>query len=666
MVMAKGVIGFGFRHLGRRGWRQVGRACRLRMRGGGFLLSSGAERGFASPRGEESWRAFADAAFRDGEGTWAAVLLAPDGVVAGTAFSGGRCSTSEDAEIRAVLLAVDLLRSRGVQGVVFSDAQGAVRKGARLLGEEERRYPMLWVPRERNQAAHLLAAYGAAGWHALKADSSQSLVAVDGLRDGRALGPGQRLSASGLGMPTKMSVAIREILRAAGQPVAIDDLHAKVAAQWPPLAARGQGAVLSALAHKVEDGSLHLLADGRVVLDATTLPGLQRYEAGSVVRERLRKIQPSAKKARTEAARSEKRLAQERERQLQAEQSRGRSRFLKLVREAWSEDRNILFLDPILDQIGKEAPSAAQFLGQWNTALGQLRSAEGKITVVVADGRAAAVFRDDASATPAEVSALLLRCGLGAVKPPRRAVRLPSWIDRHFKRVDTLAPAPESGALLLARTTAQSELRALVPRDDFDGFLERHHLREQVQAEAEERRLARLAQDERRAASETMCGALESAAGPGRSDLGLPPLRCEGLPHARAAKLLTLREAWTLLGLEPDLGRRAAARGLIDLVRVGRHEFVGTTKAWEVLSRRDELLAPVLEEMLVAPWEAAAILGVTRRSVAFMEQRGYLAVRSYAESRRASWPLYTRGDVLRLKASLTDHLREAARDGAAR
>ena len=82
------------------------------------------------------------------------------------------------------------------------------------------------------------------------------------------------------------------------------------------------------------------------------------------------------------------------------EQSIETSRFIRLVRKAWPEDRGILFLDPILDQIGEEAPSAARLLGNWSTALDQLRRLAPKIKAAV-DGRAVAVFRDDWARTGA-------------------------------------------------------------------------------------------------------------------------------------------------------------------------------------------------------------------------------------------------------------------------
>lgn len=630
-----------------------------RSKGASVLVPSWVGRGTVATGADEGWAAYADASFRGGEGVWAAMLADPGGGVERIKFSGGRCAGSHEAETLAVLLAADLLRSRGVRGTVFSDALGVVQRAGSLLSGREEVLAVLWVPRERNQLAHLLAEHGAAGWNAVKSAGSRMVIPASAVvpQSGGVSGTAFPAGGSATGRnfavaPAKLSTAISAILRSAGMPVHVDEIRRKAVAAWPALAAKKEIDFMNALASRLGDGALLMLRDGRIAVQADGLPVIDRQEALLHINLRIAEtVRPGkAKKKRVDDL-----------------TLGGRSALAQMLRQEMAKCGGILPLGPLLERMTTDSPSAAIFFEKPRnihaalSGMGEL-AASGSF-LAVAGGKSVALLRGGVTAGPEEVAAFCGSARLEVGRLPKRPVLPVAWVSRNFRRVDHLTSGGLEGSVLLLPVGghAGAGQRVLVPKDAFDGFVARHGLDEVLRARQAEAQAEALRHMEEKAAEARRLADVISGAGADRASLGLrSTVGGPGLPGDAAMRLLSLAEAWSLLGLDPADGRRAAELGLVDLVRLGGREYVGTAKAGRVLEDRETALAPVLDGMQVAPWEAAAILGVARSVIRRLQERGRLKVVGYGSSRRAEWPLFRRGDVVALRNRLPALLRDLA------
>ncbi|MDA8065867.1 MAG: hypothetical protein M0031_10280 [Thermaerobacter sp.] len=632
----------------------------LRSEGATVLVPPWAGQGTVATGADEGWAAYADASFRGGEGVWAAMLADPGGGVERIKFSGGRCAGSHEAETLAVLLAADLLRSRGVRGTVFSDAMGVVQRAGTLLSGREEVLAVLWVPREHNQMAHLLAEHGAAGWNAVKSAGRRMVIPASAMVPQPGGVPGTAFSAGGSATglnfavaPAKLSTAISAILRSAGMPVDMDEIRRKAVAAWPALAAKKEIDFMNALASRLGDGALLMLRDGRIAVQADGLPVIDRQEALLHINLRI------AETARPGTAKKKKRADDL--------TLGGRSALAQMIRQEMAKCGGILPLGPLLERMTTDSPSAAIFFEKprnIHAALGGMGelAASGSF-LAVAGGKSVALLLGGVTAGPKEVAAFCGSARLEVGRLPKRPVRPVAWVSRNFRRADHLTSGGLEGSVLLLPVGghAGARQRVLVPKDAFDGFVARHGLDEVLRARQAEAQAEALRRMEEKAAEARRLADVLSDAGADRASLGLrSPVGGPGLPGDAAMRLLSLAEAWSLLGLDPADGRRAAELGLVDLVRLGGREYVGTAKAGRVLEDRETALAPVLDGMQVAPWEAAAILGVARSVIHRLQERGRLKVVGYGSSRRAQWPLFRRGDVAALRNRLPALLRDLA------
>ncbi len=587
-------------------------------------------------RPPSGWTAFADASFSRSEGTWAVVVLNPSGEVERAVFFGGRCAGSHEAETKGLLAAVAALDELGVRGTVYCDALGVVEASGRILGLLADNHTILWVPREQNQAAHLLAGHGMTGWREVKNLHSRKLILSENRSVVVPFPETVRLAER---PPAKIGAAIIQLLKNGASSLTPDSLHRSLVEAWPDFRSKNPSDVLNALGAKLQTNDLRMLDDGRLVLDAAGLPALDQGSAWEFVQKRM----GFSLKQKPHQILNEH-----------------RSILSRMVASGWA-DSGIIRLGPLLERMAADSPSAATFFEKPGNVLQGVRAdrqiSSGIACLAVTGGRPIALLPVKSKTTADDIKWLLGECGFDGVKNPRGPVFPAPWLARNLVRIDRFLsgkPVP-SGALVLLAEMGDAK-KVLVPRGDLADLAARYGFAGVLAAQE----VAATAAQERQTAQKDATTRVLESSGAIRADLGLGKMRLPGPAQGSSEKLLTVSEAWALLGLEPAQGRRAAEMGLIDLVRVGGREFVGTQKVTEVFENREEMLALVLAEELLSPWEAGVLLGVSKSFIVWLEERRYLKAVGHGSSRRADWSLYRRGSVLGLKPQLRELLREAA------